>query len=84
MPEHGDMDPATGVTDRREFLTKWGKFVAITPPAVTLMLTGASRGVVAASSGFRHRHRRGRGHSSHRGNGFGHHHFRHDGSDRES
>lgn len=40
---------------RRKFLKSCGKFAVITPPAVTLMLSAASRSYAATHSGLRHR-----------------------------
>ena len=37
---------------RRAFLAKCGKLAVITPPAVTLMLSAASRNYAVAGSGF--------------------------------
>lgn len=68
--ETGDVAPQQ---DRREFLAKWGRFAVITPPVVTLMLTGSANGVVASSSGFPYHGRRGWGHRHHHGRGHGHH-----------
>lgn len=42
-------------TARRRFLKSCGKFAVVTPPAVTLMLTAASRSYAATHSGLRHR-----------------------------
>ena len=39
-------------TARRAFLAKCGKLAVITPPAVTLMLSAASRNYAVAGSGF--------------------------------
>jgi hypothetical protein len=46
-------DPATsGDDDRREFLKKCGKFAAVTPPAVTILLsTALNSGAIAQSGG---------------------------------
>ena len=45
--------------DRRDFLKKCGTFAAITPPAVTFLLsTSMSSKAIAASSGRRRRRRR--------------------------
>jgi hypothetical protein len=38
---------------RRQFLMRCGKWAAITPPAVTLMLSVADRNYAVASSGWR-------------------------------
>ena len=76
MPDQTETRDASRDTDRREFLAKWGRFAAITPPVVTLLLTATSR-PVAASSGFSHR-AFGLGHRPHH-----HHHHRRD-FDRDS
>lgn len=73
-------DPQTGTpnADRRAFLGKVGKFAAVTPPVVTLMLAGAHVNPAIAQSGFGHPHRRGVGHRRHgRGHGHGHYRRRH-------
>lgn len=59
--------------DRRQFLGRVGKFAAITPPVVTLMLAGGSNNPAVAYSGFGHHHRKGKGHRDHNGKGHGHH-----------
>jgi hypothetical protein len=47
-------DPATsGDDDRREFLKKCGKFAAITPPAVTMLLSTSLTSRAIAKSGGR-------------------------------
>jgi hypothetical protein len=40
---------------RRKFLRSCGKFAVVTPPAVTLMLSAASRSYAATHSGLRHK-----------------------------
>jgi hypothetical protein len=44
-------DQARADQDRREFLEKCGRFAAITPPAVTLLLSTALSGKAIAASG---------------------------------
>lgn len=73
MRENLESSAVSPQQDRRQFLATWGRFAAITPPVVTLMLTGTTNGVVASSSGFPHHGRRGWGHRHHRGHGHGHH-----------
>ena len=48
-PTTGDQPPSSE-DDRREFLKKCGRFAAVTPTAVTLMLsTSQTSGAIAAS-----------------------------------
>jgi hypothetical protein len=42
---------SSGLEARRRFLATCGKFAAVTPPTITLMLAGAERSSVAAQSG---------------------------------
>lgn len=57
---------------RRAFLAKCGKFAAVTPPVVTLMLSAANNSYATASSGFHHGGGRGHGRGGrHPNNGFG-------------
>ena len=59
-----DEDPKPSGDDRRDFLKKCGTFAAVTPPAVTFLLsTSMSSKAIAASSG--------RPVTSRAGNGFG-------------
>lgn len=48
--------------DRREFLKSCGKFAAVTPPVMTLLLSTSLTSTARASSG---------GHAVHRNNGYG-------------
>ncbi len=61
----------TGADERRRaFLKKCGRFAAVTPPAVTLLLsTTMTSGALAKSGGGV----RGRGHGHGPGGRFGHH-----------
>jgi hypothetical protein len=43
--------PETDV-ERRQFLSRAGKFAAVTPPAITMMLTASTVPAYAKSSGF--------------------------------
>jgi hypothetical protein len=49
--------------DRREFLKSCGKFAAVTPPVMTLLLSTSLTSTAIAGSG---------GHAVHRGNDYGH------------
>lgn len=42
---------SSGLEARRRFLAACGKFAAVTPPTITLMLAAAERSYVAAQSG---------------------------------
>ena len=54
--------PHTTEDDRREFLKKCGKFAAITPPAVTLLLsTSLNSSAIAASGGKGNAYGKGHG-----------------------
>lgn len=50
-----DRDRDALLEARRKFLKSCGKFAVVTPPAVTLMLSAASRSYAATHSGLRHR-----------------------------
>jgi hypothetical protein len=54
--------PDTDGEDRREFLKSCGKFAAVTPPAMTLLLSTSLTSTAIASSG---------GHTVHGNNGYG-------------
>ena len=53
LPSSSPEDQARAEQDRREFLEKCGRFAAITPPAVTLLLSTALSGKAIAASGAR-------------------------------
>ena len=60
--------PHTTEDDRREFLKKCGKFAAVTPPAVTLLLsTALNSGAIALSGGTRPGNGNGDTNHSHNG-----------------
>jgi hypothetical protein len=46
-----DKDSSSAREARRRFLASCGKFAAVTPPTITLMLAAAERSYVAAQSG---------------------------------
>jgi hypothetical protein len=60
-PDTEDQAPSSN-DDRREFLKKCGKFAAITPPAVTLLLsTSLNSSAIAASGGKGNAYGKGHG-----------------------
>lgn len=64
------VDPNAADERRRAFLKKCGRFAAVTPPAVTLLLsTAMTSGALAKSGGGA----RGQGQGHGRGGRFGHH-----------
>ena len=62
-PETRAKEDAAMQAARRDFLAKCGKLAVITPPAVTLMLTAASRQAAASGDHWHHRHHHHRHHS---------------------
>ncbi|MEH2513513.1 hypothetical protein V1291_004867 [Nitrobacteraceae bacterium AZCC 1564] len=59
--------------DRRKFLASCGKFAAITPPAITLLLsTSLNSTAVAQSAGNTGNHRNGNGNSGNNSNSGNH------------
>ena len=68
-------DPNDADERRRDFLKKCGRFAAVTPPAVTLLLsTAMTSGALAKSGGGGGGRGQGHGHGHGRGGRFGHHH----------
>lgn len=60
MPQESQQLPAPEANeDRRKFLATCGKFAAVTPPAITLLLSASLNSEAIAHSG-------GRGHREHR------------------
>jgi len=62
--QNPESDPDAARAARRRFLAACGRFAAVTPPTITLMLVAAERSYVAAQSGSSEIRQRGN-------NGFG-------------
>jgi len=46
-----EQTPSKDITDRRDFLKKCGKFAAVTPPAITMLLSTSLTSKAIAKSG---------------------------------
>jgi hypothetical protein len=70
MTSHNQISDMSPDEDRRRFLATCGKFAAVTPPAITVLLSTSLNSTAVARSGGRGNNGGGRGNNG-RGNGGG-------------